>query len=133
MNYYLFQSKFFIIFIAIAAMAFAAIPFMKNSFADVSDSYIKNQINYIQGEILFIDIKEGAFDNLCTQGEIGKIVNDVVQNSIAVKCLVNPPINNKIMICAQLKTAYHYCVDYLGTSCELAQTPSSGFSCRESH
>lgn len=132
MNYYLFQSKFFIVFIAIAAMSFAAIPFMKNSFADASDSYIKSQMDRIQSEMLFIDQRKGVFKNVCTSGAVGGIVSTIIQeNSKIVRCRTNKPIDSQMIVYAQLKSGQYYCVDSYGISCEISTEPRSGFRCKD--
>ena len=112
-------------------MGFAAIPFMKNSFADVSDTYIMNQMNHIQSEMLFIDAKRGVFTNACTQGVVGVIVQDVIQNTDSVRCKTNPPSNSQMIVCAGIKNNHFYCVDYLGISCELSSEPKDGFRCKD--
>jgi hypothetical protein len=131
MNYYILQSKFFIVFIAIAAMSFAAIPFMKNSFADVTDIYVRNQMNLIQSEMLFVDIKKDAFINSCTRGIIGEIIQETIQYTSSVRCKTNPPLHSKMIVCAAIRNNSFYCVDYLGVSCELSHQPKKGFSCKD--
>ncbi|MCI5051004.1 MAG: hypothetical protein MRY57_01715 [Candidatus Pacebacteria bacterium] len=132
MNYYLFQSTFFIVFIGIAAMAFAALPFMKNSFADVSDNYIKSELSRMQAEMLFVSVRQNTFTNFCTTGEVNGIVLDLIKNkTTSLHCKTNAPINNQVIVCAELKNENHYCVDYLGVECEVAHQPPRGYSCKE--
>lgn len=132
MNYYVFQSKFFIVFVAIAAMAFAALPFMKHSFSDTSDTYIRSQMDRISGEMLFIERRAGVFDHTCTKGAIGNILNDVIQEyGRSTVCRTNPPKNSEMIVYTQLHSGEYYCVDSLGVSCEISYEPKKGFRCKD--
>jgi len=132
MNYYIFESKFFIIFIAISAMAFSAIPFMRNSFADVSDSYVISQLNRLQSEMLLTKTKEGTFKNSCITGNVNGIVIDLIKNDVSkMICKTNSPLFSKMMTCALLKNRNYYCVDSSGVTCEVAGYIHSGYACKE--
>jgi len=132
MNYYIFESKFFIIFIAISAMAFSAIPFVRSSFADVSDTYVKLQLNRLQSEMLLIKSKGESFKGSCTTGNVNGIVIDLIKNDISKTiCKTNIPLYSKMMTCAKLKNRNYYCVDSSGVICEVAGAIRSGYACKE--
>lgn len=132
MNYYLVQSKFFIIFIAISAMAFSAIPFVRNSFADVSDTYVRSQLDRLQSEMLLIKSKQENFKGSCTTGNVNGIVIDLIKNDVSkMICKTNSPIYSKMMTCAQLKNRNYYCVDSSGVICEVAGAIQNGYACKE--
>lgn len=132
MNYYVFQSKFFIVFIAIAAMAFAAVPMMKNSFADVSDSYIRSKMNLIKAEMMFIDRTSHSFKMACESNAIDNaIANIISENTQLIVCNANTPLYTEMIVYAKLKSGNYYAVDSHGVSCELASEPHSGFNCKD--
>ena len=113
-------------------MSFAALPIMKNSFADASDSYIRSQMDRIQSEMLFVEQRTGAFRNTCTSGAVGGIVSSIIQeNNGSFRCRTNKPIDSQMIVYAELKSGEYYCVDSAGISCQISIEPQSGFSCKE--
>lgn len=132
MNYYLFQSKFFIVLIAVAAMAFSAMPFVNNSFADISDQYIQSQLNRLQSEMLYINARKGSFKGVCVTGEVNGIVVDLIKrDDLSLVCRANEPYYSKMIACARMKNKHYYCVDSLGTICEVSGFVRNGYGCKE--
>ncbi len=131
MNYYKTETTYFLVFILIAVTSFAAIPFMVDSLNSYSDSYIRSQINKIQAEMLFIDIKKGEYDKLCYTGETGNIISDLInENSKYISCRTNKPNHSKAIICAQLKVGSYYCADSIGVTCYVYNEPIHSYSCK---
>ncbi|MDD3694152.1 MAG: hypothetical protein PHC89_02065 [Candidatus Pacebacteria bacterium] len=132
MNYYRFQTKTFLLIIAVVAMFVFAVPHVKVLFQETSDMYTKSLMNQIQGEIFFLDHGDGSFKNTCYTGNVGSIVQDIIQEyGKEVICQTNPPQDSQILICTKLRNGSYYCVDGAGVSCELMYSPNrSSFFCK---
>ena len=131
MNYSLLQSKYFLIFIAISAMAFAAIPMVKSTFASSSDAYMKSQLNRVQAELFFIDQGRGSFKNACYTGSVGILIQDLIQEyGKKVVCRTNLD-HSKMLVYIELRSGVFYCIDSVGISCELISEPQTGFRCKD--
>jgi hypothetical protein len=131
MNYYKLQTTYFLIFILIASLALAVIPAVSNTMNNYSDSYVKSQMNKIQGEMMFISIKRNEYYLLCTSGQTGLIINDLVKEyGKYVSCRTNKPKNTEAMMCASLKSGSYYCVDSGGVSCEVFTEPTDVYKCK---
>ena len=132
MNYYRVQSTYFLMFILISAIAFVAVPVMKDSFSSISDSYVKSQMKRIQTEMFFIDQGRGSFRHTCYTGSVGIIIRDLIQEyGKKVVCRTDKPLDSKVFIYVELRSGAFLSVDYLGVSCEYPLEPSTVFSCKE--
>jgi hypothetical protein len=130
MNYNLVNTTYFLIFVIIAATAFAAIPAMKTSFADVSDTYVKSQISRIQGEMFFMEQTKGNFKNACFTGEIGLLVQDMINEyGEHVVCRTNSDYS-KMIVYAKLRAGDYLAVDSAGITCNTSYELKNNFSCK---
>lgn len=134
MNYYLVQTKYFLIFIIIVCFTMSAIPFLKKSFADVSDVYARSHLKRIQGEMLFMSHKNGDFEKVCSVGTIGSLITELYKNSPnRILCRTNEPYNSKAVICSEMNNGSYQCVDSQGISCEIGYYPQNNYTCKELH
>lgn len=132
MNWNLVQSTYFLIAIVVLAWGFAMLPFVRNMFGGISDSYVRSQMNQIQAEMVFMDrVEKGGFDRMCHFGRVGQIVNALVEeNSGYTSCRTNKPENTEMIVCSGLRDQSYYCVDSRGVVCNLYQVPKNGYQCK---
>lgn len=114
MKYYQTQSHFFIIFLVIAAMAFATIPPVLKAFAKTSDTYVVSELKKAQSEMFFYELDNGSFKNACMRGEIGLVQSSVlIESGNAVSCTSSDKYKT-IALRTELQSGEIYCVDSLG-------------------
>ncbi|MFT6361466.1 MAG: hypothetical protein ACJA2Z_000458 [Candidatus Paceibacteria bacterium] len=132
MNYYKVQSTYFLIFIVISFMAFAAVPAMKSTFSGASDSFVKARMNHIQGEMFFVNQGRGSFSATCYDGVIASIIEDLIQEyGKKVVCRTNKPYDSKMFIYVELRSGEFYCVDSEGVTCAHISEPGTQFQCKD--
>lgn len=130
MNYYRVQSTYFLIFITISAIAFVAIPFVRDAFTNISDTYIKAQMNRIRSEMFLGYRGAGSFDHTCYVGTTGDIIRDLIDEyGRKVVCHTNHPKNSEMFVYIELHSGEFYSVDSLGGSCQTIDEPVIGFQC----
>lgn len=128
MNYYLVQTQYFLIFIIVGCTALSSIPFIKNSFANFSDTYLRSHLSQIQSEFFFMSDFKGA----CSEGNTGALVQELYyHNRGKVICRTNPPASNQVVICGESSEGSFYCIDGVGTRCEFPYLPASGHNCKQ--
>lgn len=128
-NYFSF-GHYFLIFLIIAASAYAAMPFVQNTFRDISDTYVRSQMQRVQSEVLFLSARNHNFRHVCFEGIIHETLKDIIQgHSKYTSCRSNIPEYSELIICSYLKSGRYLCVDGIGISCEITFEPS-GYQCR---
>lgn len=128
MNYYLVQTKYFLIFIVIGSLSLSALPFLKQSFNEISHIQVQSDLARIQSEIFFLD----DFSGSCYSGNVGTIIAELYKSSKGnAVCRTNPPQNSQIVVCGELEAGRVQCIDGQGVRCEFPYTPASGYSCKD--
>ena len=132
MNYHRVQTQFILLFIAIVAMTFSAIPFIDSATVDLSDAYAKSKMATIQGEMFFYQQSKGSFYQACSEGSISIVVGELIEEyGKRITCETEPPRFQQMMVCTQLRSDFHYCVDGEGVSCESREIPPRVHSCKQ--
>jgi len=132
MNYYLTSSHAIVLIVALAALGLSALPFVRNAQNDFSDAYVVRQLQRAQAEMVHYKITNGSFDQGCYDGPVSEILQDIIpEYGKRVTCITNKPLFTKMMICAELRSESHMCVDDGFVSCELSSQPKYTTSCKE--
>lgn len=128
MNYYLVQTKYFLIFIILASLFLSAMPFLFRSFQEITRVHVQSNLQEIQSEFFFTSDFSGA----CYSGKVGKMINKLYKSSKSdVVCRTNPPQHSQIVVCGEIEAGRFQCVDAEGIRCEFSYAPASGYSCKE--
>lgn len=128
MNYYLVQTKYFLVFIIIFSSMLSALPSIQRAFDRISYIYTQSTLKRIQAELFFVS----DFTNSCYNGNIGMIVRELYNYSDGkMVCRTNSPENSQIVVCSELEVGRYRCIDAAGLTCEFPYAPASGYSCKE--
>ncbi len=105
------SSPFFLIFITIAAIAFAGIPPVMRAFDKASDNYIIDSMNLVQSEMYFYEFDHGHFQHACIGGDFVILTNKILlESGSGVSCTTSPD-KRSISLYTRLKSGDIYCVD----------------------
>ena len=114
-NQYLFQSKFFLIFLLISACVFSAIPVVKHSFKQASDTYVKERMHYVQTELFFYDLHSPKARLICSAGEMTLLQNEIIfESGNTLSCSFNKETPSLSLYTLLQRNNETYCVDTLG-------------------
>ncbi|MAQ77060.1 hypothetical protein CL684_00815 [Candidatus Campbellbacteria bacterium] len=131
MNNFRVGSTYFLIFILGAALFAALLPTSLRMYRSYNESAVKSSIQRIQAEILFMNIRNGQFQNTCTEAETIDLTNELRAKAKSVACNINPPAYNKILICGEYSKGHYYCADAAGVTCQTKIVYREALSCKD--
>lgn len=118
-NYYKVQSTYFVMFIAISALAIAMIPSALNSLSESRDAFAMRKMDYLQTEMVLNDYAQAGFRDACTTGFLSAKIYEVERE---VVCRINDTAD-AMLAYVKLNNDFYYIVDSRGNSCMLPDKP----------
>lgn len=117
------SSYFFLVFIVLAASAFAALPTVKKSFTHFSEEYIESEMVQIQSHMFFYKIEEGSFHGFCQDRPVLTLGYEILsETDSGLSCLLAQDFSG-VALFFGLSSGETYCVDASGFSGVLSFSP----------
>ena len=108
------SSYYFLIFIILGISGLAAIPSMLKAFSKTSDTYLMEEMKRVQTELMFYQLDNESFKNVCSGADFTILQNKALLESHGgISCTTNTN-KTQLSLYTTLKSKEVYCVDSEG-------------------